>query len=103
MSSSLYERIFFFFLFFFFLRLCTYPLFLHPPIALGSSRMLHCITAQPRDARVQQSVTSQPRGGFPNIYYFPGRMPHRLFSPPTQPGYPGCRPTPTLERVANVI
>lgn len=52
----------------------------------------------------QQSVTSQPRGGFPKyLPFYPAEYftaySHRLRNPATR----DVVPTPTLERVANVI
>ncbi|KAH8129416.1 hypothetical protein LI328DRAFT_34773 [Trichoderma asperelloides] len=99
---------FFFFLSFFFLFFfcaCVYLCPIHtlcPFIVLGDSRILHCRPA-PRCESSTLSDVSQPRGDFPNIYHFAGRILHRLFSPPTQPGYPGCRPNSCARTVANVI
>lgn len=65
-----------------------YPLFLHFPPLSPLETQECCIAAQPRDARVQQPVTSLPRGDFPNIYYFPAEYftaySHRLRNPATR-------------------
>lgn len=77
-----------------------------PTVALGELKNVACcIAAQPRDAHLQQSVTSvSPAAGFPkNLPLYPAEYltasSHRLRNPATR----DVVPTPTLERVANVI